>query len=193
MMPMLDHRALATVVWALASLHRPAPAVFDAVAERAVCLLRTGEGPTTVSPQSISMMLWAFASSQHKAPRLFAEAEAYAALRLSEFEPRSAAMLLWGFASAHHPAHGVFSTALQLMPRIANRLSSPHVRTLLVQACVAPSMSPSQDPSASPSMDPSSAPSAAPSKAPSAGPTQAPTPRRPSSTPPRPMSEACCN
>jgi hypothetical protein len=127
LMPTLDHRALATVVWALASLHRPYTRVFDAVATRAVNLLRAE--PTTVSPQSISMMLWAFASSQHAAPRLFAEAEAFAARRLSEFESRSSVMLLWAFAAARHPAQGVFSAALELMPRIARRLSSPHVRT----------------------------------------------------------------
>jgi hypothetical protein len=119
MMGTLEHRALASVAWACATLGHRAPALLDAVAARAVRL-----GGDQCSPQSLAMLLWALASAGQRAPPLFAAAEGWAVPRLREFTPHGTAMLLWAFASSRQPGSRLFPAALRLMPALAPRLNA---------------------------------------------------------------------
>lgn len=58
-------QGLSNLAWAFATAQQPSPALFEAVARRALEL-----GTDRFSAQNVSMMMWAFATTRHAAPEL---------------------------------------------------------------------------------------------------------------------------
>ena len=99
---------LANTTWAFATLDHAAPALFDAVAAAAVELLRGERGVAekyrgnndSFAPQTLSNLVWAFATVGHSAPALFDAVAAAFVQQLGRSNQQHIANTVWAFTAA---------------------------------------------------------------------------------------------
>jgi cytochrome P450 len=103
---------LANTAWAMATARHEAPALLDAIADKAAP--RAGE----FKPQELANTSWAFATAGHAAPALLDAIAAEAAPRAGEFKPQDLANTAWAFATAGHAAPALLDAiAAEAAPR----------------------------------------------------------------------------
>ena len=113
---------LANTTWAFATLDHAAPALFDAVAAAAVELLRGERGVAekyrgnndSFAPQTLSNLVWAFATVGHSAPALFDAVAAAFVQQLGRSNQQHISMTVWAFATAGHAAPTLFMAVARM-------------------------------------------------------------------------------
>jgi len=87
-----SNESLVAILTSFAKVKVFSPNLFDAAAE---VLAKEG---SLVRPQDIANCTWAFATSGHAHPEIFAGLSSFAVQRLHEFQPEQVALLVWAFS-----------------------------------------------------------------------------------------------
>eukprot|EP00123_Amoebidium_parasiticum_P010354 comp20051_c0_seq1/m.24638 comp20051_c0_seq1/g.24638 ORF comp20051_c0_seq1/g.24638 comp20051_c0_seq1/m.24638 type:complete len:902 (-) comp20051_c0_seq1:414-3119(-) len=74
-----------------------------------------------ITPLTLSLALWAYASANHMAPTLFLQSEQWVLDLMPSFKPQDVTKVVWAYAKANHPSRKILDAATA---RITNEMDS---------------------------------------------------------------------